>query len=68
MGADLYLDSLHQPQCGRYEPRFERWMQKRDQAQSATDRDKAQRQVAYYYDKMYERGYFRDSYNSSSLL
>ena len=30
--------------------------------------DEAQKQVLRYYDKMYQRGYFRDSYNSSNLL
>jgi len=30
--------------------------------------DKAQKQVVRYYDKMYQRGYFRDSHNSSNLL
>ena len=30
--------------------------------------DEAQKQVLKYYDKMYQRGYFRDSYNSSNLL
>ena len=68
MGADLYLDSLHQPQCDRYAPRFEQWVRTRDRAQNAADRNKAQHQVEHYYDKMYECGYFRDSYNSSSLL
>ena len=68
MGADLYLDSLHEPQCGRYAPLVEKWVRKRDRAQTATQREEAQRQVARYYDKMYERGYFRDSYNASSLL
>ena len=30
--------------------------------------DEAQEQVLRYYDKMYQRGYFRDSYNPSNLL
>jgi hypothetical protein len=29
---------------------------------------RAQKQVLRYFDKMHERGYFRDSYNSSNLL
>jgi len=40
----------------------------RCRAQNAADRDKAQHQVELYYAKMYERGYFRDSYNRTSLL
>jgi len=40
----------------------------RCRAQNAADRDKAQHQVERYYAKMYERGYFRDSYNRTSLL
>ena len=30
--------------------------------------DEAQKRVLKYYDKMHERGYFRDSYNPSNLL
>jgi hypothetical protein len=30
--------------------------------------DEAQKSVLKYYDKIYERGYFRDSYNPSNLL
>ena len=30
--------------------------------------DRAQKQVSKYFEKMHERGYFRDSYDSSNLL
>jgi len=40
-------------------------LQKAGQREAA---DEAQKQVSKYYGKMHERGYFRDSYNSSNLL
>ncbi|MEJ7735770.1 MAG: hypothetical protein WKG00_42095, partial [Polyangiaceae bacterium] len=63
MGADLYLDSLHEPTHRRYEPLFYRWAKKRDNAKSDQAREAAQQQVSRYFELMHSRGYFRDSYN-----
>ena len=71
MGADLYLNSSFQKNRARYEAKFNHWVAKRDALHKAGKKkaaDEAQQQVAKYYDKMYERGYFRDSYNPSNLL
>ena len=71
MGADLYLNSAFLKNRARYEPKFSRWVAKRDtlhQAGQQAAADEAQKQVLRYYDKMYQRGSFRDSYNSSNLL
>ena len=71
MGADLYLNSAFKKNRSKYESKFNHWVAKRDTLQKAGQQeaaDKAQEQVWKYYDKMNERGYFRDSYNSSNLL
>jgi len=52
-------------------PKFDHWVAKRDALHKAGQQeaaDEAQKRVLKYYDKMHERGYFRDSYNSSNLL
>jgi hypothetical protein len=71
MGADLYLNSVFQKNRARYAPKLDHWVAKRDTLHKAGQQeaaDEAQKQVVRYYDKMYQRGYFRDSYNSSNLL
>ncbi len=71
MGADLYLNSVFQKHHAKYEPKFEYWATRRDalRKQGKTEEtDRAQRQVEKYFGKMYERGYFRDSYNPRNLL
>ena len=69
MGADLYINRL-QKQCRRKNIRnFNRWCIKRDVSEKNSERrELCQAKVSYYHNKMYERGYFRDSYNSSSVL
>ena len=71
MGADLCLNSVFRKHRDRYAPKFDHWVAKRDTLNKAGQQaaaDEAQKQVLKYYDKMYQRGYFRDSYNSSNLL
>jgi hypothetical protein len=71
MGADLYLNSVFQKHRDRYAPKYDHWVAKRNALQKAGQQeaaDKAHKQVSKYFEKMYERGYFRDSYNSSNLL
>ena len=68
MGADLYIRSLS-GECRRKNHRnFKRWVAKRDLAIDDTRKKVCQDKVSLYHDKMYERGYFRDSYNSTSLM
>jgi len=71
VGADLYLNSVFQKHRDRCAPKFDHWVAKRNalhQAGQQAAADEAQKQVLRYYDKMYQHGYFRDSYNSSNLL
>jgi hypothetical protein len=71
VGADLYLNSVFRKHRDRYAPRFDHWVAKRNALHKAGQQeaaDRAQKQVLKYYGKMYECGYFRDSYNSSNLL
>jgi hypothetical protein len=71
MGADLYLNSVYQQNTDQYKPLFEEWVQRRDTllARGKDEEAKAaQVKVEEYYDKMYERGYFRDSYNDSNMF
>jgi pentatricopeptide repeat protein len=57
MGADLYIPEIREPLIKKYKALYEK-------AQRKKDHDKAWK----YFDKMYEQGYFRDNYNSSSVL
>jgi hypothetical protein len=71
VGADLYLNSVFRKHRDRYAPKFDHWVAERNALHKAGQQaaaDEAQKQVLRYYDQMYQRGYFRDSYNSSNLL
>jgi hypothetical protein len=71
MGADLYLRSVFQPNFDRYEPQFEDWVRRRNELQKRGKLEEAkaaQKEVETYHDRMYEHGYFRDSYNPTNLL
>jgi hypothetical protein len=71
VGADLYLNSVFRKHRDRYAPKFDHWVAKRKALHKAGQQeaaDKAQKWVLKYCGKMHERGYFRDSYNSSNLL
>lgn len=68
MGADLYIRSLNDKTKKKYEALFNDAVEKRDNAKTEKERDKHQREVIKYYDLMYSKGYFRDSYNNSNLL
>ncbi|PWT75873.1 MAG: hypothetical protein C5B60_04695 [Chloroflexi bacterium] len=69
MGADIYLKSKHEPHQALWEPRFNKAVRERD----ALPRDcyaytQKQLEVGTIYDEMFSVGYYRDSYNNSSLL
>lgn len=79
MGADLYIRSITEPAHKKYEPLFSRAVERRNKfnaehprpqsPEDAAKSDKLQKTVSRYYEAMYPTtGYFRDSYNSSSLL
>jgi hypothetical protein len=71
VGADLYLNSVFRKHRDKYAPKFDHWVAKRKALYKAGQReaaDRAQKQVLKYFEKMHERGYFRDSYNPSNLL
>ena len=68
MGADLYRDKIFKANYEKYEPKFEAAVKKRNEAVGEKLKDKYQEQVSEYHNKMYEVGYYRDSYNDSNLL
>lgn len=71
MGADLYIQSIHTPNYDRVKPLFEAACQKRnqlDRESQSEQYDAAQTEVERYYEEMDSIGYFRDSYNATSLL
>ena len=71
MGADLYIEKLYRQNNEKYSPEFNKWVNIRDTFQAEgkkKEADEAQKKVSEFYEKMYEVGYFRDSYNGSSLF
>ena len=71
MGADLYIESLYNEHEKTYRPLFDIMVEARDKAKAAGQSqqviDEIQTYVSMYYEKMFEVGYFRDSYNGTSL-
>lgn len=70
MGADLYIRSVSDPAHVKWEPIFNAAVARRDVPAATEDaKAKAQVEVDLAYDAMYPAlGYFRDSYNRTSLL
>lgn len=68
MGADLYINSLYDKNRKKYEKKFNDACRKRDEAKTEKEKEKCQKQVSKYYDAMFSEGYFRDSYNATSVL
>ena len=69
MGADLYINKIYQENLEKYEPLFNEAVKKRNAiAENSPAHDVAQKEVTKYYDLMYSKGYFRDSYNGSALF
>lgn len=72
MGADLYIQSISDKAREKYSPMFDAAVKRRNDAQKAGNSKRAeaiQKEVEMYHDKMYpEEGYFRDSYNGTSLF
>jgi len=68
MGADIYLESVHDEHYRKYNTKFQEACVARDAAETEEARSEAQKRVEKYYNKMYQEGYFRDSYNGTSLF
>jgi hypothetical protein len=70
MGADLYINSIHERHYEEYKGLFDAAVARRDHHPwGSPEAEAAQADVSRYYDLMFdEEGYFRDSYNNSSLL
>lgn len=69
MGADLYIDSVYQANMKKYNPLFEAAARARNEAKHDKKLEAdLQKIVTYFYEKTMSEGYFRDSYNDSSLF
>lgn len=72
MGADLYIKKISEAKRKQYQPLFDDAVAKRKKAEVAGNTDeaeKAQKLVEKYYNQLYDHnGYFRDSYNASSVM
>jgi hypothetical protein len=67
MGADLYIRSISDKARAEHKPAFEKAVAQRDRVKTRRAQKAAQARVEAAYDRMYGQGYFRDSYNPSSL-
>ena len=71
MGADLYIRSVSEVVRKIYNPLFEAAVVKRNRLQAlglVDEAAKAQEEVSKYYSLTNSEGYFRDSYNNSSIF
>jgi hypothetical protein len=69
LGADCYLESISNRARSMYEPLFDDAVKRRDLAKTEGMKAEWQHKVEKYHDAMFpEEGYFRDSYNASSVF
>jgi len=71
MGADLYIKDIYETAQKKYRVKFESAARKRDELDAAGDKagsKKMQKAIERYDALMHKDGYFRDSYNNSSVL
>jgi hypothetical protein len=69
MGADLYIESITAKAQEEFKPEFDEAVAMRDAEKDPKKREELQERVSAAYDKMYPNdGYFRDSYNGTSLF
>jgi hypothetical protein len=68
VGADLYIQSLFEPNHDRERERFNEYVARRNRATTSGEKAKWQKKVSEYHGRMYDTGYYRDSYNDSNLL
>jgi hypothetical protein len=69
MGADLYISQLFDPQYKKWQKRFHKAVTYRDRLpENSPEWEEAHKRAELCFERMYERGYFRDPYNDSALL
>lgn len=69
MGADIYLKSISDKAKAEHQPMFNAACRRREAATTEDERKAIQAEVERHYDAMYpDDGYFRDSYNRTSLF
>lgn len=69
MGADLYIEKLRQPVKAEWQPKYDEALALRNAAQDDVARAAAQKLVDEAYEHLWGGDhYFRDSYNSTSVL
>jgi hypothetical protein len=69
MGADLYIHKVRKPVKAEWQPKFDAAVAQRNAAQDDAAKAEAQKLVDEAYDKLWGGdGYFRDSYNGTSVL
>ena len=66
MGADIYLNTVLEKCKAQYEKQWKTAIRNRDYA-TGIEKALYQKQVNELFEKMYSEGYFRDSYNATSL-
>lgn len=69
MGADLYIKKLREPTKAEWQPKFDAAVALREAAPDEAAKALAQKAVDEAYDHLWGGdGYFRDSYNTTSVL
>jgi hypothetical protein len=70
MGADIYLMSVYEKNAAEWRPKFDEAVRARDAYRGADPdiKKRLQAPVEEAYEGMYAKGYFRDSYNPTSLF
>lgn len=69
MGADLYINKIREPVKAEWQPKFDAAVELREAAPDDEARKAAQKLVDEAYEKIFGGdGYFRDSYNATSIL
>ena len=69
MGADLYINKVRDPIKAEWQPKFDAAVAQREAATDDAGRAAAQKLVDEAYDHIFGGdGYFRDSYNGTSIL
>ena len=68
MGADLYIEKVRKTLEDEWQPKFDEAIKLLDTAIDNEAKMAAQKLVVEAYNKLYSDGYFRDSYNSTSVL
>ena len=69
MGADLYINTVYQPHYEKWNRELEKAAKRRDTFKpEKSEHQQAQAEVEEAFERMHERGYFRDPYNNNDLL